>query len=122
MSRHWINLWHQSLLKASQIAKEAKKESADKACGLSSKIILCKEIILNPGPTEFAAGLLLLGATRTKTFVGPYPNLDRFKQIRKLPSLGKPMRKEEKMEENKKLTLQKYANVISQCFQYFERQ
>ena len=69
--------------------KEAKKESANKACGLSSKIILCKEIILNPGPTEFAAGLLLLGATRTKTFVGPYPNFDRFEQICKLPSLGK---------------------------------
>ena len=94
MSRHWINLWHQSLLKASQIAKEAKKESADKACCLSSKIILCKEIILNPGPTEFAAGLLLVGATRTKTyegltFVDLYPNFDRFEQIRKLPSLGK---------------------------------
>ena len=89
MSRHWINLWHQSLLKASQIAKEAKKESADKACGLSSKIILCKEIILNPGPTEFAAGLLLLGATQTKTFVGPYPNFDCFEQIRKLHPLGK---------------------------------
>jgi len=32
------------------------------------------------------------------------------------------MPEEEKMEENKKLTLEKYANVILQCFQYFERQ
>ena len=51
--------------------------------------------------------LLLLGATRTKTIVGPYPNFDRFKQIGKLPSLGKWMHEEEKMEENKKLNLEK---------------
>ena len=54
----------------------------------------CDQIILNPGPTEFAAGLLLVGATQTKTyegltFVDPYPNFDHFKQIRKSPSLGK---------------------------------
>ena len=87
----------------------------------------CDQIILNPGPTEFAAGLLLVGATQTKTyegltFVDPYPNFDHFEQIRKSPSLGKQMHKEEKMEENKKLTLEKYANVISKCFQKFKRQ
>jgi ATP-dependent DNA helicase PIF1 len=30
----------------------------------------CEKVILNPGLTEFAAGLLLVGATRTKSFKG----------------------------------------------------
>ena len=45
----------------------------------------CDRVILNPGEVEFATGLLLVGATRTKTFEGlafsPCPNFERFEQI-----------------------------------------
>jgi len=46
----------------------------------------CDYVILNPGKKEFASGLLLVGATRTKTFetlaFAPYPNFSRFQQVR----------------------------------------
>ena len=49
------------------------------------------KVILNPGRTEFALGLLLVGATRTKTFEGmsfdPFPNFDRFEQVNRSPAL-----------------------------------
>ena len=42
-------------------------------------------LILNAGEKEFAAGLLLVGCTRTKTFQGlsflPFPNYERFLQV-----------------------------------------
>jgi hypothetical protein len=45
----------------------------------------CDYVILNPGKKEFASGLLLVGATRTKTFetlaFAPFPNYSRFQQV-----------------------------------------
>ena len=45
----------------------------------------CNRVILNPGKKEFASGLLLVGATRTKKFenlaFAPFPNYSRFEQV-----------------------------------------
>jgi ATP-dependent exoDNAse (exonuclease V) alpha subunit len=46
------------------------------------------KVILNPGETKFPFGLLLVGATRTKTFEGlaftsPFPNFICFAQKEK---------------------------------------
>ena len=48
----------------------------------------CDYIILNPGKKEFACGLMLVGATRTKKFetlaFSPFPNYSRFQQVQLL--------------------------------------
>ena len=47
----------------------------------------CERVILNPGKKEFASGLMLVGATRTKKFenlaFSPFPNYSRFQQVHK---------------------------------------
>jgi ATP-dependent DNA helicase PIF1 len=60
------------------------------------------KVILNPGVTEFALGLLLVGATRTKTFEGlaftsPFPNFNRFAQIGKKKSLAARLEEERRL-------------------------
>jgi ATP-dependent exoDNAse (exonuclease V) alpha subunit len=60
------------------------------------------KVILNPGVTEFALGLLLAGVTRTKTFEGlaftsPLPNFNRFAQIGKKKSLGARLEEERRL-------------------------
>jgi ATP-dependent exoDNAse (exonuclease V) alpha subunit len=60
------------------------------------------KVILNPGVKEFALGLLLVGATRTKTFEGlaftsPFPNFDCFAQICKKKSLAARLEEERRL-------------------------
>jgi hypothetical protein len=69
------------------------------------------KVILNPGETEFALGLLLVGATRTKTFEGlaftsPFPNFIRFAQIGKKKSLGARLEEERRLMELENATIQ----------------
>jgi hypothetical protein len=61
-----------------------------------------EKVILNPGDKEFALGLLLVGATRTKTFQGlafqpPFPNFDRFEQIARKTSLQARLQEERRL-------------------------
>jgi hypothetical protein len=67
------------------------------------------KVILNPGETEFALGLLLVKATRTKTFEGlasPFPNFIRFAQIGKKKSLGARIEEERILMELENATIQ----------------
>ena len=61
----------------------------------------CDHIILNPGKKEFASGLLLVGATRTKCFqnlaFSPFPNYSRFQQVNNSKALKKRKEEEERM-------------------------
>ena len=69
------------------------------------------KVILNPGTKEFALGLLLVGASRVKTFQGlafsPYPNFDRFDQIRRSATLKLRMKEEARLKELEQTTIQK---------------
>ena len=77
----------------------------------------CDKLILNPGKTEFASGLLLVGATRTTTFEGlafaPFPNFSRFEQVNKSKGLKMRLKEEKKMEELEVATLLKFSTVLS---------
>jgi hypothetical protein len=79
----------------------------------------CDKIILNPGEREFASGLLLVGATRTKSFNGlafhPFPNYERFDQVRKSKSLALRMQEEKRLEMLEQRTLAKYKLQIEAC-------
>jgi ATP-dependent exoDNAse (exonuclease V) alpha subunit len=60
------------------------------------------KVILNPGVTEFALGLLLVEATGTKTFEGlaftsPLPNFNCFAQIGKKKSLAARLEEERRL-------------------------
>jgi ATP-dependent exoDNAse (exonuclease V) alpha subunit len=61
----------------------------------------CERVILNPGKKEFANGLLLFGATRTKRFenlaFAPFPNYSRFLQVNKSKAIQKRKQEEERM-------------------------
>jgi hypothetical protein len=76
----------------------------------------CDRVILNPGKKEFAVGLLLVGATRTKTFEGlaisPYPNFARFEQVNKSKSLKQRIQEEGRMKSLEVVTIKKYANIL----------
>jgi ATP-dependent exoDNAse (exonuclease V) alpha subunit len=73
----------------------------------------CDHVILNPGKKEFASGLLLVGATRTKTFenlaFAPFPNFSRFEQVNKSKSLKLRLEEEERMSKLECQTLAKYS-------------
>ena len=73
----------------------------------------CERVILNPGKKEFANGLLLVGATRTKRFenlaFAPFPNYSRFLQINNSKSVQKRRQEEDRMQLQQLQTLQKYA-------------
>jgi hypothetical protein len=75
----------------------------------------CERVILNPGKKEFASGLLLVGATRTKSFEGlafdPYPNFTRFQQVNNSKSLKQRLIEEKRLKELEVLTLLKFANL-----------
>jgi ATP-dependent exoDNAse (exonuclease V) alpha subunit len=69
------------------------------------------KVILNPGKTEFALGLLLVGATRTKTFEGlaftsPFPNFFCFAQIGKKKSLAARLEEERRLMALEEVTIQ----------------
>jgi hypothetical protein len=78
----------------------------------------CDKLILNPGPKEFASGLLLVGASRTKTFEGlafyPFPNFARFKQVNNSKALKKRVIEEKRMEKLQIVTLEKYKNISTE--------
>ena len=67
---------------------------------------------LNPGEREFALGILLVGATRTKSFeclaFNPYPNFARFEQLRKSKALIARKAEEKRMSELELITISKY--------------
>jgi ATP-dependent exoDNAse (exonuclease V) alpha subunit len=73
----------------------------------------CERVILNPGKKEFANGLLLVGATRTKRFenlaFAPFPNYSRFLQVNKSKAIKKRKQEEERMQLQQLHTIQKYA-------------
>jgi hypothetical protein len=75
----------------------------------------CERVILNPGKREFAPVLLLVGATRTKSFEGlafdPYPNFTRFQQVNNSKSLKQRLIEEKRLKELEVLTLLKFANL-----------
>ena len=74
---------------------------------------------------EFAAGLLLVGATRTTRFDGlafhPFPNYERFAQVNKCKELQRRMQEEARLEGLQQATLAKYDNAIRQCFARYNR-
>ena len=77
----------------------------------------CDKVILNPGEKEFASGLLLVGASRTKTYQGlafnPFPNFERFEQVRKSKSMKQRLKEEERLAKLENVTLVKYQNIIN---------
>src|SRR5260221_14556869 len=85
----------------------------------------CRLVILNPGQTEFASGLLLVGATRTKTYKGmafqTFPNYHRFEQVNQSKSLKDRMEEERKLEQLQIDTLAKYQEAIQLCCLQFQR-
>ena len=74
---------------------------------------------------EFAAGLLLVGATRTTRYNGlafhPFPNYDRFKQVNDSKELRKRKHEETRLEGLQQATLAKYEMAIRQCFARYNR-
>ena len=85
---------------------------------------MCEKIILNPGEKEFATGLLLVGATRTKSFrdlafVDPFPHFSRFEQVNKSSSLKLRREEEIRLERLQQLTIQKYWDVLQRCYQKY---
>jgi hypothetical protein len=73
------------------------------------------KVILNPGETEFALGLLFDRATRTKTFeglafTGPFLNFIRFAQIGKKKSLAARLEEERRLMELEVATIQELQN------------
>ena len=74
----------------------------------------CDKVILNAGEKEFASGLLLVGASRTKTFKGlsfhPFPNYERFEQIHKSKSFKIRQLEEERLKSLEIATLAKYQS------------
>ena len=74
---------------------------------------------------EFAAGLLLVGATRTTKYSGlafhPFPNYERFAQVNKSAELQKRMQEEARMEGLQQSTLAKYDMPIRHCFDRYNR-
>ena len=78
-----------------------------------------EKVILDIGDKEFQTGLTFVGATRVKTFQGlafkPFPNYDRFEQIRNSPTLKKRIKEEERLEELHQRTLCKYNDIIESC-------
>jgi ATP-dependent DNA helicase PIF1 len=71
----------------------------------------CDKIILNPGEKEFATGLLLVGATRTRSFrdlafADPFPHFSRFEQVNKSSSLKLRREEEGRLERLQQVTIQ----------------
>jgi ATP-dependent exoDNAse (exonuclease V) alpha subunit len=69
------------------------------------------KVILNQGKTEFALSLLLVGATRTKTFEGlaftsTFPNFFCFAQIGKKKSLAARLEEERRLITLEEVTIQ----------------
>jgi ATP-dependent exoDNAse (exonuclease V) alpha subunit len=80
----------------------------------------CEKVILNPGLTEFAAGLLLVGATRTKSFKGltfepPFPNFSRFEQVNKSAAVRQRLQEEDRLRGLQEKTLEEKKVAIRKC-------
>ena len=75
---------------------------------------------------EFAAGLLLVGATRTTRYDGlafhPFPNYDRFAQVNQNKELQRRLQEEERLQGLQQATLAKYENAIRHCFARYGRE
>ena len=80
-------------------------------CNISDRLIL------NVGEKEFAAGLLLVGCMRTKTFQAlsflPFPNYKRFLQIYKSSMFIRRKEDEERLKQIAHQTVEKYRNADS---------
>ena len=75
---------------------------------------------------EFAAGLLLVGATRTTKYTGlafhPFPNYDRFAQVNQNKELQRRLQEEERLQGLQQATLAKYDTAIRHCFARYGRE
>ena len=82
-------------------------------------------VILNAGPTEYAAGLLLVGATRTKHFEDlafePFPNFDRFAQVNKSEEIKRRKKEEARMAHLETATLQEFWETVKECCDIYGR-
>ena len=76
-------------------------------------------VILNPGQIEFAPGLLLVGATRTKHFedlaLHPMPNYERFNQVNKSVEMKRRKAEETRMANQEEATFYKFKAAIEEC-------
>ena len=82
-------------------------------------------IILNAGDHEFAAGLLLVGCTRTKTFnqmaFSPFPNYHRFESVNKNKEIKRRKKEEVRIASMQTATIQEYWDIISECCDIYGR-
>ena len=85
----------------------------------------CGKVILNPGPKEFAPGLLLVGATRVKSFESlafhPFPNFERFQQAFKGKAFQKRTEEEGREVELEERTVQEYQAINSMMKMSFQQ-
>ena len=76
-----------------------------------------ERLILNARENEFAAGRLLVGCTRTKTFQGLYfilfPTNERFLQISKSSMLTRRKEQGERLKQIEHRTIEEYRNAVS---------
>ena len=83
------------------------------------------KIILDPGPDEFAAGLLFVGATRTRAFedlaLDPMPNFDRFEKVNKKQDIKRRKGEEARMAKLAAETIKKFKTVIANCTEFFRK-
>ena len=82
-------------------------------------------VILNPGPDEFAPGLLLVGATRTKSFedlaLDPMPNYERFQKVNRRPEIKRRKEEENRMAGLEEDTMYKFRAVIAESLDIYNR-
>ena len=73
------------------------------------------KMILDPGPTEFASGLMFTGASRVKSFTdlafSPFPYYQRFSSIK---YSAKKKKEEEKLKQYDEATKVSYEEIVSQ--------
>ena len=83
------------------------------------------KIILDPGPKEFAAGLLFVGATRTRAFedlaLDPMPNFHRFDMVNKKQEIKLRKGEEARMAKLAAETIKKFKTVIANCTEFFRK-
>ena len=74
-------------------------------------------LIMNAGENEFAAGLLRVGCTRTKTTKGlsflPFPNYEHFLQASKSSMFIRRKEEEERLKQIEHRTIEEYRNADS---------
>ena len=82
-----------------------------------------EKVILNTGPTEFAGGLLFVGASRTKAFedlaFDPMPNFERFQQVNRSKDIRRRKDEETRMTNMEGRTYYKLGKIIRDCFRLY---